>query len=386
VVEGDKHIVFGSTITYQGADIGANNNHWKSVGGAPVYNQDYVLTDAFTSTPIALADFFPQNQYTYPACEDEIGGSPVEPESLPVYPCAPDPCYIMQDGTFENRSTAEALEIILGILYDADGGFDDLQGAIEGFHDLLTYNYPNGSLSGFDYAALSYAWNRMFEAETVGIETGLFSGSPSSHTPNPTGAVATLLSALDALATRLPAEGAFLLKVDKAAIYAMIERTDLAKSRLDALEGEATNGLRKEYFDYWECFILQKRALLTGQATMNESWIEMQECQAAPAIMPDNPNRLPQPVTLEIPTNTWQAFPNPVDRFVTLQADLSGEQEVTIRVYDAQGRWVRTLLEGTVWPQGLFARNFDLGGLSAGLYMVQILAGDHSATLRMVRK
>ena len=83
-----------------------------------------------------------------------------------------------------------------------------------------------------------------------------------------------------------------------------------------------------------------------------------------------------------------QNYPNPFNPTTQIQYDLPEDQFVTIAIYDVIGRNVRTLMNANQtagyhtihWD----ARN-DMGeGISAGMYIYTIQAGEFRATKKMV--
>jgi len=77
------------------------------------------------------------------------------------------------------------------------------------------------------------------------------------------------------------------------------------------------------------------------------------------------------------------SFPNPFQGQTTIRYELPEEREVTIAVYDARGRKVRTLLRGEA-QRGRQETTFAAEALASGVYFVRMRAGDFSATRKVV--
>ena len=68
-----------------------------------------------------------------------------------------------------------------------------------------------------------------------------------------------------------------------------------------------------------------------------------------------------------------QNFPNPFNPSTTIAYDVPHNSVVTLRVYDALGRQVRTLMEGEV-AAGVRTVVFDAGGMASGTYFCRMVA------------
>ncbi len=69
-------------------------------------------------------------------------------------------------------------------------------------------------------------------------------------------------------------------------------------------------------------------------------------------------------------------YPNPFNPSTTISFALPSEQLVTLKVFDANGRAVKSLLSGAFMPAGNHEISFDGHGLPAGNYNVHLQAGD----------
>jgi aminopeptidase N len=83
-----------------------------------------------------------------------------------------------------------------------------------------------------------------------------------------------------------------------------------------------------------------------------------------------------------------QNYPNPFNPSTTIRFSLSGPAFVSLRIYDASGRLVRTLVEASL-PAGTYARAWDGTGprgaaVSSGVYLYRLDAGTFSRTRKMI--
>ncbi|WP_181452596.1 MBG domain-containing protein [Algoriphagus aquaeductus] len=76
-------------------------------------------------------------------------------------------------------------------------------------------------------------------------------------------------------------------------------------------------------------------------------------------------------------------YPNPAQRETNVMVDLDQEATVAIRIYDAVGRMV---VENEAYREGSFTQTFNLDGLAAGFYTVQVKVGDMVMTKRLIKK
>jgi len=84
---------------------------------------------------------------------------------------------------------------------------------------------------------------------------------------------------------------------------------------------------------------------------------------------------------IRIPINPiWGSFHfNPSTR---IRYFLPEPAHITVEVFDITGRHVATLVDRPM-PAGEHATDFDAGGLSSGIYVYRIQAGDAALTRRM---
>ncbi|MBR9978164.1 MAG: T9SS type A sorting domain-containing protein [Bacteroidetes bacterium] len=82
-----------------------------------------------------------------------------------------------------------------------------------------------------------------------------------------------------------------------------------------------------------------------------------------------NTGALPEGVEL------YAAYPNPFNPATTISFSVAETANVTLRVYNALGQVVATLLEGSAMDAGLHTMSFNAETLPSGLYMAVIEAG-----------
>jgi photosystem II stability/assembly factor-like uncharacterized protein len=90
-----------------------------------------------------------------------------------------------------------------------------------------------------------------------------------------------------------------------------------------------------------------------------------------------NQNNLPLKASL------FQNYPNPFNPSTTIKYKLNRTGIIKIIIYDAAGREVKRIYEG-LKPAGEHSIMFDANGLSSGVYLYKLEAGDYSETKKMV--
>ncbi len=91
----------------------------------------------------------------------------------------------------------------------------------------------------------------------------------------------------------------------------------------------------------------------------------------------ENYEVLPSRVQLE------QNFPNPFNPGTAISYELTAVSDVTLRVYDIQGRVVATLVNGREQP-GTHMVRLDGSGLSSGVYFYRLTVGNSSQSKKMI--
>ncbi|MEX0720755.1 MAG: DUF4960 domain-containing protein [Balneolaceae bacterium] len=78
-----------------------------------------------------------------------------------------------------------------------------------------------------------------------------------------------------------------------------------------------------------------------------------------------------------------QNHPNPFNPSTIISFDLNKTSEVTLTVYDMLGRQVDVPIAGKTYQAGQHQMTFDASGLSSGIYLYRIQAGDVLQTRKM---
>ena len=76
-------------------------------------------------------------------------------------------------------------------------------------------------------------------------------------------------------------------------------------------------------------------------------------------------------------------YPNPFNPATTIGYTLPQASHVSLKVYDALGREVASLVE-EFQPQGAYSRSFDASDLISGVYFVTLAAGDFVQSMPVV--
>lgn len=80
---------------------------------------------------------------------------------------------------------------------------------------------------------------------------------------------------------------------------------------------------------------------------------------------------------------TFQVFPNPATQQTNLHFSLQEKQHVTLRLFDLSGREIRTLDKGMLDP-GDHREEFFLQNIEAGVYLLELHAGEHREQRRII--
>ena len=78
-----------------------------------------------------------------------------------------------------------------------------------------------------------------------------------------------------------------------------------------------------------------------------------------------------------------EAYPNPFNPSTTINFGLPIESDVTILIYDLQGRKVATLIEGNV-SAGYHTVVWDANAYSSGVYFAKMVAGSYTSTQKLM--
>jgi len=103
-------------------------------------------------------------------------------------------------------------------------------------------------------------------------------------------------------------------------------------------------------------------------------------------------NVIPQTLSangVSSPNQLAQCYPNPFNPSTTIEYRVGDPGLVSLRIYDAAGRLVRTLVSGAVEPARGHTATWDGtndqgASVASGVYFYRLVAGDYSATKKMV--
>ncbi len=88
----------------------------------------------------------------------------------------------------------------------------------------------------------------------------------------------------------------------------------------------------------------------------------------------------------EIPSafNLNQNYPNPFNPSTKINFAIPSSETVSLKVYDMNGKLVSELISNEVLSAGNYTRDFTSNGLSSGIYLYKLTAGNFVDTKRMV--
>lgn len=130
-------------------------------------------------------------------------------------------------------------------------------------------------------------------------------------------------------------------------------------------------------FDWTAVDILQFVAE-EGALTDTEIWLDNIRIQGlGVAISNEDQPEIASSFRLE------QNYPNPFNPSTNISFELANSGYTSLKVYDALGREVATLIDG-VKAQGSHTQNFDATGLSSGVYFYELKSGDFVKTQKML--
>ncbi len=81
--------------------------------------------------------------------------------------------------------------------------------------------------------------------------------------------------------------------------------------------------------------------------------------------------------------NLYQNYPNPLNPNTNIRFELESSGYTTLKVFDALGREVATLVDG-IKTQGVHTQQFDASSLSSGVYFYVLESGDFRQTQKML--
>ena len=88
-------------------------------------------------------------------------------------------------------------------------------------------------------------------------------------------------------------------------------------------------------------------------------------------------NELPQAFSL------YQNYPNPFNPSTKIRFDISKSEKVTLKIYDAIGREIATLLDGLL-QTGTYEADWEAASYPSGIYFCKLVSGEFSQVRKMV--
>ncbi len=82
--------------------------------------------------------------------------------------------------------------------------------------------------------------------------------------------------------------------------------------------------------------------------------------------------------------NTLLNFPNPFQNQTTIEYELTQEGNVSLDLLDVNGRFIKHLYKGKK-PQGTYSKQFDVSGLTPGLYLIRLQSGNAIVYRKMIK-
>lgn len=87
----------------------------------------------------------------------------------------------------------------------------------------------------------------------------------------------------------------------------------------------------------------------------------------------------------EVPASYFlnQNYPNPFNPVTSIKFGIPKDGFVSVKIYDIQGREIRTLVSSDL-KAGNYNAGFDASGLSSGIYYYKLVSGSYSETKKMI--
>jgi hypothetical protein len=79
-----------------------------------------------------------------------------------------------------------------------------------------------------------------------------------------------------------------------------------------------------------------------------------------------------------------QNYPNPFNPSTVIRFDLPKESKVTLKVYNALGQVVNTLVDGELLAAGRYEKQFNAMNLPSGVYFYRIETPGYTSTKKMI--
>jgi len=80
----------------------------------------------------------------------------------------------------------------------------------------------------------------------------------------------------------------------------------------------------------------------------------------------------------------YPSYPNPFNTITSIRFSLPQREHVTLKVFDALGREVATLVDNEILAAGRHVRNWGAYSGASGVYFYQMTAGKFRETNKMI--
>ncbi len=83
-------------------------------------------------------------------------------------------------------------------------------------------------------------------------------------------------------------------------------------------------------------------------------------------------------------TQLFPSYPNPAAIEVNIGFSIGNSKETSLDLYDAQGRWIRTVFRSTKPVPGLYREKLNTSDLPSGTYYLKLQSGDHVSGRQLI--
>lgn len=92
------------------------------------------------------------------------------------------------------------------------------------------------------------------------------------------------------------------------------------------------------------------------------------------------------PIEIKIPAQTIlkQNYPNPFNPTTKIDFTLSRANNVSLKIYDASGKEVSTLINSIYYKEGYYSINYNASNLASGIYFYKLYSNDFNIIKKMI--
>lgn len=132
-----------------------------------------------------------------------------------------------------------------------------------------------------------------------------------------------------------------------------------------------------------EVTVIVQGALLRGWY-YDTLWIRSTDTDKDPLPVPVNVD-VANPAMEELctPEFNFKVLSNPTTKFVDISLNIPDDKNVTLKMYDASGRDVKTLINNSN-ISGCYSSKVNIGTLSSGIYFMKLSVGNYKETKKLV--